>query len=64
MIILLWTKSFPLLLLVCTILRMKDFATSSLLGEVARDELQESVERGENSLEQYQIAPRREWEQK
>lgn len=40
----------------------RDFATSSLKGEVARENLEE--EDVANELEQYEIAQRRLWEQK
>ncbi len=45
----------------------RDFATSSLQGEVARENLEhvEDTDGGEKgSLEQYQIAIRRRWERK
>ena len=45
----------------------RDFATSSLQGEVARENLEvmEAVDGGEDgNLEQYQIARRRRWERK
>ena len=45
----------------------RDFATSSLQGEVARENLEyvEAMDGGEEgNLEQYQIATRRRWEKK
>ena len=44
----------------------RDFATSSLQGEVARENLEDVEMDGEeeDNLEQYQIAIRRRWERK
>ena len=44
----------------------RDFATSSLQGEVARENLEDVEVGGEASdnIEQYQIAERRRWERK
>ena len=44
----------------------RDFATSSLQGEVARENLESMVvaDEEEENLEQYQIAGRRRWETK
>ena len=44
----------------------RDFATSSLQGEVARENLEDVEMDGEeeDNLEQYQIATRRRWERK
>ena len=44
----------------------RDFATSSLQGEVARENLEDmDIDgEGEDNLEQYQIASRRRWERK
>ena len=46
----------------------RDFATSSLQGEVARENLEDMEamdgEEEEGNLEQYQIAIRRRWERK
>ena len=43
----------------------RDFATSSLQGEVARENLEEvEVDDGGDNLEQYQIAIRRRWERR
>ena len=44
----------------------RDFATSSLRGEVARENLEDMEIDGEEeeNLEQYQIAGRRQWETK
>ena len=44
----------------------RDFATSSLQGEVARENLEDMEVDGEaeDNIEQYQIAGRRRWERK
>ena len=44
----------------------RDFATSSLQGEVARENLEdmEAMDGEEGNLDQYQIAIRRRWEKK
>lgn len=42
----------------------RDFATSSLQGEVARENLEDETDGDEDNIEHYQIASRRCWETK